>query len=303
MAFSDNFETYNNIWPSPWVLPLYFFVISIVALFLGFTISYTILRHFRKSMHIDIQLGLFLTFLDTLSGFDFIINGIANLPPLNLYSKYYNWCISAQITGSTTFVSSMLVIGVIALERCLLIVYNIKLKNWYYWLMIACCCSVPFLIAMLVIFTNSVALVPAGIFCHFDAGTYYGVVAYILMFSFSSLAITVLIFSYVKIIIFRYRYSQREQLELGLEPDKVKKETQKTAIKLLSVLIINIGSNFPYCIAQIVGLFDPKLYSPKVAFFVVPWIALNIIWNSIIFLVIQEQIYDKWLVVIGIKSE
>ncbi|KXN74281.1 hypothetical protein CONCODRAFT_2657 [Conidiobolus coronatus NRRL 28638] len=284
MPFSSNQETFNNIWPSPWVVPFFYISVCVISLFLGITITYTIFKHFRKNMHIDIQLGLFLTFLDTLSGLDFLVGGIVNLPPLNLYSKHYSWCISAQITGSTTFVSSMLVIGVIALER-------------------SCCCTVPIIIAILVVFTDSIALLPSGMFCHYDATTYYGVVAYIIMLVFSSIAIAALIFSYIKIIIFRYRDSQREQLELGLEPGKVKRETKKTALKLLSVLVINIGSNVPYCVAQIVGLFDPSLFTAKVAFFVIPWCGLNILWNSVIFLIIQDQVCDKWLVLIGFKKE
>ncbi|KXN69072.1 hypothetical protein CONCODRAFT_8557 [Conidiobolus coronatus NRRL 28638] len=72
-------EVYDNIWPSPWVLPIFY-------------------MHFRNNMHIDIKLAVCLTTMDMLTGIGWLIAGIANLPPLNLYSKYHNWCVSVEIT-------------------------------------------------------------------------------------------------------------------------------------------------------------------------------------------------------------
>jgi hypothetical protein len=273
-----------------------------MAIFLGVTIIYTVLKHFRKNMHIDIKLALFLTILDTLSGVDFIFTGILNLPPLNFYANYHGWCVSQVITGSCTFVSSMLVIGVIALERCLLIVYNIRLDDFYYWLMLFICCLVPIILALMTTLTDSVGLMTSGVFCHYDSQTFYGTLAYIIMLVFSSISVGTLVISYTKIVLFRLCHNRKQQLELGLDPIKVNRNTKSTAIKLMSILILNVGTNMPFCLAQLMSLFDPKYLSPKVAFFVVPWCGLNIVWNSLLFLGIQEKVYIKWKETLGFKS-
>jgi hypothetical protein len=295
-------EDYDNIWPSPWVLPIFSIVMSFICILLGYTILYTVYKHFRKNSHIDIKLAVCLTVMDMLTGFGWLIAGIANLPPLNLYSKYHNWCVSVEITGNTTMVASMNIIAVIALERCLLIVYNIKLKDWIYWLMVAACISMASINTIMVVVTDSIKLMASGVFCHYDEETYYGLAAHIFMFSFSTIAIAVLFVSYIKIVLFRYRLSQTQQLQLGLDPEKVKKETKRTAIKLITILCFNLGTITPYCIVQLMGLFNQKYFSPQVAFFVVPWTCMDIIWNSCLFLCMQQDIYVKWKETIGFKS-
>ncbi|KXN69076.1 hypothetical protein CONCODRAFT_8561 [Conidiobolus coronatus NRRL 28638] len=269
-------ETYDRIWPNPWILPLFYILASSLAVVMGITIIYTVIKHFRKDMHIDIQLALFLTVMDTVSGVDFLMAAICNLPPLNIYSSYYNICLVQVITGSTTFIASLVIIGVIALERCLIVVYNIKMKNTYYWLMISICVIIPLFNSILVISTDSIGLMSSGVFCHYDIQTYYGVVAYIIMLTLSAIAISTLVFSYTKIVLFRYHHSQTQQIELGMDPEKVRIETRRTTIKLMSILIINVGTNIPYVIAQIMGLFDNSYFNPKVAFFVIPWCGLNV---------------------------
>ncbi|KXN69071.1 hypothetical protein CONCODRAFT_8556 [Conidiobolus coronatus NRRL 28638] len=156
---------------------------------------------------------------------------------------------------------------------------------------------------IMVVVTDSIRLMSSGIFCHYDEETYYGLVAHIFMFAFSAVAISVLFFSYIKIVLFRYKHSQTQQLQLGLDPEKVKKETKRTAIKLLTILCFNLGSNMPYCLAQLMGLFDQKYFSPKVAFFIVPWVCMDIIWNSCLFLGMHEEVYEKWKETIGFKKE
>ncbi|KXN69075.1 hypothetical protein CONCODRAFT_8559 [Conidiobolus coronatus NRRL 28638] len=296
-------ETYDRVWPSPWVLPIFFTLVSLVAMAMGITIIVAVYKYFRKDMHIDIKLALILTITDVLSGIDFLVAAIFNYPPVNLYSKYTNLCIIAQVTGSVTFVASAIMVGVIALERCLLIVYNIELNDTYYWIMIAACFLFPVINSLLVIFTDSINLFTGGVFCHYDAQTFTGKVAYILMMIYMGTAVCVLCFSYTKIVLFRYNHSQREQLELGLDPEKVRKDTKRTAIKLMSILIINVATNIPYLVAQICGLIEYDLYSPKVAFFVIPWTGCVIIWNSFIFLGLHEEVFKKWKQVIGLKSE
>jgi hypothetical protein len=187
----------------------------------------------------------------------------------------------------------MNLIGVIALERCLLIVYNIKLKDRYYWIMAFLCYFFPFVAFINVLVNDGVEYQNMGTICHYGSHSISGIVSFIIMMTTSSISFAVLIISYIKIIYFRRSFVQRQQLELGYDPDKVRKDVNKTTFKLLFVIFINVASNFPYCIAQTLGLFDQSLFTPKIAFFTAPFCAMDVWWNCVIFLVLHTEIWDK----------
>ncbi|KXN69081.1 hypothetical protein CONCODRAFT_71770 [Conidiobolus coronatus NRRL 28638] len=289
----SDIEVYHEIWPNPWVMPIFMLLIGSIAFLLGFPILFVVHKYFRKELHIDLQMGLFMVALDTASSLGIAFGGLLNLPPLNLMVKYHSLCIIQVFCVSTTLVTSMLIMGVIALERCLLIVYNIKLEDKVYWIIISVCLSIAVANDLMVVCTDSIGLQPSGGMCHYSVNTRYGRAAYIIMLFTSAGSFCVLIVSYCKIVYNRHVTSRREQLALGLDPAKVKRETNRTTVKLLSILVINLVTNLPYVITQIVGLFDPTYYTPRVAFFTVPFLVLSLWWNSVIYLGLNEKIYIK----------
>ncbi|KXN69077.1 hypothetical protein CONCODRAFT_8562 [Conidiobolus coronatus NRRL 28638] len=272
-------EVYQNIWPSPYALPIFYFIFNPPAFVLSVLVLYTVLKHFRKNWNIDIKLGGIVN----CSGF-----AILYRVDINLYCQF-----AAYEVVSTTFVTSMNLIGVIALERCLLIVYNIRLKDRYYWIMAFLCYFFPLVAFINVLVNDGVEYQNMGSICHYGSHSISGIVSIVIMLVTSSISFTVLIVSYVKIIYFRRSSVQRQQLELGYDPDKVRKEVNKTTFKLMFVIVINVASNFPYCIAQMLGLFDQSLFTPKVAFFTAPFCAMDVWWNCVIFLVLNTEIWDK----------
>jgi heme/copper-type cytochrome/quinol oxidase subunit 2 len=94
---------------------------------------------------------------------------------------------------------------------------------------------------------DSVKLASSGIFYHYDEEAYYGLIAHILMIVFISVVVLVLLFNYIKVLFFRYKHSQALQLQFGADPEKVRKEIKRTAIKLLIILCLNLGFNMLYC--------------------------------------------------------
>ncbi|KXN69078.1 hypothetical protein CONCODRAFT_8563 [Conidiobolus coronatus NRRL 28638] len=286
-------ETYANIWPNPWAMPIIYFLTSFPSFILGTSIIYVVLKYFSKNMHIDMKLGLILVILDTLSSLDFIFTSIASIPPIKLYVNYHGACIAQVAWASTTFVTSMNLIGVIALERCLLIVYNIKLKDIYYWIMVLFCYLVPLICFITTVSTDSIEFQVVGTICHYGSHSIAGIATYLLMMFVSSISSTLLIISYIKIVYFINAMATRQQMELGIDPEKAKKEANKTTFKLMLLLIINVSSNFPYCILQFFDLFIPGIYTPKVSFFIVRLCVLDIFWNSVIFLILHTEVWDK----------
>ncbi|KXN67628.1 hypothetical protein CONCODRAFT_10287 [Conidiobolus coronatus NRRL 28638] len=184
MKRPTNQEVYDQIWPNPWPLPIFYLISGLIGLVLGGAILHVVLKHFRKNMHIDMKLGLCLVVLDVLSSIDFIFSSIANLPVFQLYVHYPVACMVQVAWASTTFITSMNLIGIIALERCLLIVYNIRLKDKHYWYMVFVAYIIPLFNAILCIATDSVEFQNFGVVCHYSAHTLYGIIAFLIMMLF-----------------------------------------------------------------------------------------------------------------------
>jgi hypothetical protein len=290
-------------WPNMWVMPIYFLVMGLVSFALGCCIIFTVLKYFRKKMHIDLKMGLFMVILDTLSAVDGILCGIFQLPPLQYYVKYHSLCMAQSMTSGITFLGSMIILGVVALERCLLVVYKIKLSDKYYWLMIFCSIGVTLFNVVISSTTNSIELQPSGAYCLYSHYTPYGKATYAIMIIFVGLSFTSLIICYIQIVFNRNITSKREQLALGLDPAKVKRDVNRTTFKLLLILGINVTTNIPYVIYNLLGLVNPEYLNPIAAFFIIPPLISDIWWNSILYLILNIKIYYKLKEVLFGKSE
>jgi hypothetical protein len=212
-----------------------FLVCSIIGLIFSSILIYILTKRLRQSRHTDIILTIIAVIVDSIASGGLLFRSIFTIFPYNVLTVHFNWCAYDNLVHTMTLVYSGYILGVLSLERMMLIVFNIKISI-YIWLFLAgSLYLIPAIQIMYNIATGDVIQSPIGLVCVAklipSTKTFY-----LTLFIFSDITYIVTIISYIAIIIFSCKQCLN-QLNLNMEKAVVFKQCRMIIFKSLFFLI------------------------------------------------------------------
>ncbi|KXN67552.1 hypothetical protein CONCODRAFT_10353 [Conidiobolus coronatus NRRL 28638] len=249
-----------------------------------------------SSHKIDMKLSILMVVFDVLTAADAILVSFNNL--LNIPWNYPNniSCTINPIISLFIYFTSVCLVAVLSLERCLLIVYKKEYSDRFYYLIIIFLAITIFAICALTSALNGWGLVATGVYCLFDVSKVGGIVGSLLSGVLIGSCLIVIFIAYIKICLFRRDRSQVEQVELGLDPEKVKMEANSTIIKSLAIIIISAFTNGPFTLLLMMQIIGSNLNTPAINSISSILINFNLLTNALILLNMKPELWK------GIKS-
>jgi hypothetical protein len=218
------------------IILIHFFVVSVSALFIDFIVLYIILRKIHRGTTIDMKLSAIVIVLDIGAAIGTFIRAIICQDPYNLLVYSSDWCKFDVLFTTQLLLFSGVSIGVLSVERLLLVCYNKKIAVWIWITVILAMCSVQYCLFAINVFKDRQKMVNIAVYC--TVGVSDGAEAMRLIFLFNLISSYVMvIFSYLSIMIFRYKQSF-DQLNMNIPKDQVIRECLNTIWKsLINVLL------------------------------------------------------------------
>jgi hypothetical protein len=228
---------------------IHFGICSILGLLLNLMLLTILVRKLKKNTHVDIKLCTFVTIMDILVCCCLLFRAIFAKYPYNILEVHPNWCKFDLLTGTQVLIYSGYSLGIMSLERFLLICYNIKF-GFIYWIALICLVCIPqFAMVCVIVAKNLQMIVKIKVYCSFFPKK-LGFIIYTWATVMFFIAFTSVIVSYLGIMIVKYKQCLN-QLNLNVPRDKVLKDCRTTLFKslLYIVLYILIFSGKIYCLA------------------------------------------------------
>jgi hypothetical protein len=299
-----HYETfYSNSLPYSIVSSSYTILITGVATILILSLIYVIFKNKSINRKIDIKLSILLLFLDLVCSVITLCNGAFSIAH---YSDYLNSRSACTLNGIITVMPYILAIdlmGIISLERCLLIVSKREYSDLFYYGIV-----VIFVILNAVNFIQMgifgvFDLVPTAVYCFFYPTNLSGIIGCVLSVITLGIPYSLIVFCYIAICINRRNQSQRSQLELGLDPLKVKKEVNKTVLKSLSIITASLLTSGVYVLILVISWFKPSILTPITDMIRTIFVESQMFINTILLLNMQPKLWKELKSLYGFKSE
>jgi hypothetical protein len=116
----------------------------------------------------------------------------------------------------------------------------------------------------------------------FNATTSGGIIESALCLLSCGISEAMVFICYPVIYIYSRSQSEKSQLELGLDPAKIKKEANTEILKSLALIVASGLNNGPYCILFAINWIDPSKLTPTVNMAQVIFMSITILINSLI---------------------
>ncbi|KXN72705.1 hypothetical protein CONCODRAFT_4440 [Conidiobolus coronatus NRRL 28638] len=110
-------------------------------------------------------------------------------------------------------------------------------------------------------------------------------------------------FGYIKICLYRREQSKKSQIELGLDPEKVKKEVNSTILKSLSIIFGSFLAYTPYTLILLLQIFSTSFQTPELSAVATILIDSNVTLNSLILINMKPELYKEIKKIYGFKVE
>lgn len=252
-------------------------------------------------MKIDTKLSLTMIVLDLFSACCLLFNSINNFASNGLFVSNRILCNIDAIMLFLSFFTSIYCVGIISLERCLLIVYKKEYTEKFYYYILGGLSFINLIAAIQAWVLDGYTLFPLSLYCFYNLKTPGGFAGSVLMVLSVGIADTLLFVCYPMICFSRRRQSQTAQLELGLDPEKVRVDVNRTIFKSFVIIFASALTNGPYMVILIITWFNPDFLTPTIDFFQTVIIVSNMLLNTIILLNIKPELLKSLKEMWGIK--
>jgi hypothetical protein len=290
-------EKYGRIYEE--VKPLNYIEDVIVIIILSptfFIMTPLIIAAFRtkwSNMKIDMKIAMIMVFFDVGSAFDAMMVHFDNLIHIPWNYPTQLSCTINSLFSLFTFFNSTSLVGLLSMERCILIVYKKHYSDRFYYIIILILIMLNIGICTLAALTSGFDLIPIGTYCLFTVYTVGGIVGSLLTGGLVGCSLFATFFGYIKICIFRREQSKKAQIELGLDPVKVQKEVNSTILKSLSIIIVSALANGPYTLIFLLQIASESFNTPQVYLAGTVLINLNVTLNSLILINMKPELYKE----------
>ncbi|KXN72207.1 hypothetical protein CONCODRAFT_4952 [Conidiobolus coronatus NRRL 28638] len=286
------------------------YVVSIVGIFLsifGTIIStlvvHVILKNKWKILSIDLKLICFTLIFDILHCFLAFTSGICDIIGFGDYLNSRFTCSLNSVLTIFTAITSINLVGVVALERYLLIIKAKTLNSIVYYKLI--------LGLQLINLANGVvsgtfggfSISSASVYCMFNLNSWAGIVGSTVLSLSTGTSIFMIYFCYISIMIKRRSSALEIQKLFPLKARKIRNEANSTILKSTLIIIASTFTTIPYCAVMFIKLFNPSFLTPLVAAICLISAMFNMVFNPIIVLRLRIDIWDEIKVLFFIKSD
>ncbi|KXN68461.1 hypothetical protein CONCODRAFT_9259 [Conidiobolus coronatus NRRL 28638] len=218
------------------------------------------------------------------------LTDLLNLPQYNPANLN---CNVNAILYTLLFGTEINLVALVAIERYLLIIHDIVLKERYYYLILAGFFAINISSCMVSLHFDGFSLHPTGVYCLFNLNNFGGKLG-ISIVAVSVLSAQVIIYyCYIRIMFTRRSAMLKIRDWCPSKYDEITKQANNTIFRASLVILTSTITTIPYCILTIIGLANPSFFTIIVDFIMTILILLNIIMNTLLLLIMRADILEK----------
>jgi hypothetical protein len=219
-------------------------------------------------------------------------SGICNLVG---FADYINSKLSCALNAAIivfSAVASINLVGVVALERYLLIVREKGLFNRTYYMIILGLQLINLFSVTICGVFGGFSINSTSVYCIYNTTTWAGVVGTIILALSISSSIFMIYLGYISIMIKRRKLTLQNQNIFPFKAEKIKKDANSTILKSGLIIIVSTITTLPYCILLFISLINPKFLTPLVMTLCTVLSMLNMAINTIIVLRLRTDLWN-----------
>jgi hypothetical protein len=265
-------------------------VIAVTGISISSSVLLILMKKNLRRLNIDLQLVALTLIFDIATGLYCITNSIANFVEIDYFLNTRVKCNINATFGIIAVATSFNIVGIIAVERCLLIVYDIQFKKKYYFVLLSLFLLLNFLCILVCWIFNGFGQTPTRVYCMFDLYEIGGKAGSIMLGISCLISLTLVYTSYIVIILKRRSRINKMRRELGEHCGRFLHKKNTTLVKSMAIIIVSTLSNLPYCIIEIMILIDYSYNIPALEMVATTCMMLNQILNTILLLHMRPDI-------------
>jgi hypothetical protein len=294
-------KIYSNSFPYGKITAIYIIIVTSITAFLIVSLLVVVFKDKYIERKTGMKLSIILLFLDLIISITTLINSLFAIVHYsnNLNSRLA--CTLNAISIGLPYVISINLMGIISLERCLLVVFKRACsRNFYFGLLLifALLNSINFILGGIF---NAFEVFPIALYCFFHPTSLAGFIGSIATVLILVPPYSLIVFCYIAICVYRRNQSQIAQLELGLDPTKVRKEVNSTILKSLLLITTSLFTSGIYVAIMIVSWFKPSILNPKIDMFQIIFLESQMIVNTSLLLNMQPKLWKGLKKLYGIE--
>ncbi|KXN64737.1 hypothetical protein CONCODRAFT_14018 [Conidiobolus coronatus NRRL 28638] len=195
-----------------------------------------VLKSNLRKLHSDLVMGGILSFNNLIISISLFFTSIFILCGYNaiVYNDYL--CDTQLVTFAIPLLINSYIIGLISFERCLLVVYNIKLSNLVYIIITFILFAVPMVNAFRGLLMDHYLVSVAGVFATPSPAMSTKFPALALYLGLGLLSMVVVITSYINILIFRISHLNQNRQNLNISKEEILRQKLRIIFKSLLIL-------------------------------------------------------------------
>ncbi|KXN73115.1 hypothetical protein CONCODRAFT_4003 [Conidiobolus coronatus NRRL 28638] len=294
---------FKNAIPYICIGSVYYMTQALISCFLIISLLTVIRKERWSRLEIDLKLMTMAIILDLGGTVIIIVGCISNLCGYGILIDTPEKCCATAFWLLFTIVTSINIIGILSLQRCLFIVFNRQYPDIFYYFIILGQLIFNLTSWIMCWINGGFTVMPLAQYCMFDLATRFGFITSILFLISCGISDSLVFICYPIICIYIRNKTKRSQLELGINPIKVNSQVNTAMIKSLALILASILTNGPYCIILIITLTKAQSLSPAVDFIQTTLLSTTILINSLILINLKPELWKSLKLLWGFKVD
>jgi hypothetical protein len=299
----DYYKIEKLAYPYNYIVSITAILLSVLGAVLSSLVIFLTLRNKWRRLDIDLKLVCFTLIFDILNCFLAIITAICNMIG---YAEYLNSRFSCSLNSVLTIftaIGSINLVGLVALERYLLIVKQKILKNKIYYMLILGLQFINLASGAVSGAFGGFSIGSASVYCMLNLDSWAGIFGSIVLNLSTGASIFMIYFGYVNIMIKRRNIALETQKLFPSKAKKIRSEANSTIIKSTLIIIASTFTTIPYSAILFITIFNPIFLTPLVAAICILSAMFNMIFNPIIVLKLRIDLWYELKALIFGKSD
>ncbi|KXN73113.1 hypothetical protein CONCODRAFT_4000 [Conidiobolus coronatus NRRL 28638] len=282
-------QYFENAVPYIYIGGAYLLTQFLISCFLITSLLIVIFKEKWSRLGIDLKLMTMIIILDLGGAAIIIVGSISNLCGYGFLIDTTQKCYTTAIWLLFTLLTSVNITGVLSLQRCLFVVFNRRYPDKFYYSIIFAHLVFNIISWITCCINEGFTIMPLAQYCMFDVTTRAGIISSAMLIVSCGISDILVFTCYPIICIFCRNESKNIQLELGIDPVKVKNQVNTTMAKSLALILASMFTNVPYCVILIITLARAKNLTPPV--------------DLVQTLLLSTTVVVNWLILINLKPE
>jgi hypothetical protein len=286
-------QYFKNAVPYIYIGGAYLLTQCLISCFLIISLLFVIFKEKWSRLGIDLKLMTMIIILDLCGAAIIIVGSVSNLCGSGFIIDTTEKCYATAIWLLFTLLTSVNITGVLSLQRCLFVVFNKKYPDKFYYSIIFAHFIFNIISWITCCINQGFTIMPLAQYCMFDVTTRSGVISSAMLIISCGIS-DILVFTCYPIICVHCRNESKiTQLELGMDPAKVKNKVNTTMAKSLFVILASMLSNVPYCIILITKCVKGKNFAPSVDLVQTLLLSTTVVINSLILINLKPELWKS----------